>query len=203
MKAMTSIRAAEAPASNVWPLLGLVAAIFVWLQADDMTQRAHDVQNQLGAAAKRVSRGSAQDVEAKRAELRQVEALRQAMMQRLQSDESEQMTRAKLVFELRQKCNAIPLACQVRLADLSNAEDLKRRAADTSAEMSLESIGVSRARAVLSGAFKPQELLSLYAAFAEDPTAQWKINGLLVKGNSYELDVERLVLRQKKASNDD
>lgn len=182
--------------ANLWPLLSIIAAIFLWLGADELRQRVQETEQQLSSAAKRVSRGSPQEVAARQNEARRIEARRQSLAQRLSSAESEQMTRAKLVFELRQKCNAVPVACQVRLADLSNAASLKRGAAEADAELSLEGLGVSRARAVLSGNFKAGELIGLYKAFAQDPDAQWKVNALLVKGTSFELDLERLVLRQ-------
>jgi len=182
--------------ANLWPLLSIIAAIFLWLGADELRQRVQETEQQLTSAAKRVSRGSPQEVAARQNEAKRIEARRQSLAQRLSSSESEQMTRAKLVFELRQKCNAVPVACQVRLADLSNAATLKRRAAEADAELSLEGLGVSRARAVLSGNFKSSELIGLYKAFAQDPDAQWKVNALLVKGTSFELDLERLVLRQ-------
>lgn len=182
--------------ANLWPLLSIIAAIFLWLGADELSQRVQETELQLASAAKRVSRGSPQEVAARQTEAKRIEARRQSLAQRLSSSESEQMTRAKLVFELRQKCNAVPVTCQVRLADLSNAETLKRRAAESDAELSLEGLGVSRARAVLSGNFKSSELIDLYKTFAQDPDAQWKVNALLVKGSSFELDLERLVLRQ-------
>ena len=182
--------------ANLWPLLSIIAAIFLWLGADELRQRVQETEQQLTSAAKRVSRGSPQEVAARQNEAKRIEARRQSLAQRLSSSESEQMTRAKLVFELRQKCNAVPVACQVRLADLSNAATLKRRAAEADAELSLEGLGVSRARAVLFGNFKSSELIGLYKAFAQDPDAQWKVNALLVKGTSFELDLERLVLRQ-------
>ena len=190
------ISRSDAPSSNLWPLLSTIAAILLWLGADELHQRVRETEVQIAAAAKRVSRGSPEEVAARQRQAQQTQARRQGLAQRLASDETEQMTRAKLVFELRQKCNAVPLACQVRLADLSSAETLKQRATEADADLSLEGLGVSRARAVLSSNFKSNELLDLYKTFAQDPEAQWKVNALVVKGNSFELDVERLVLRQ-------
>jgi hypothetical protein len=186
----------ETSASNLWPLLSMIAAIIMWWGADELRQRVRETDVQLASAAKRVSRGSAQEVSAQQDEARRVEVKRRNLAERLASGESEQMTRAKLVFDLRQKCHAVPLVCQVRLADLSSAESLRQRATDTAGELSLETLGISRARAVLSGNFKSGELLGLYTTFAQDVDAQWKINALVVKGNSFELDVERLILRQ-------
>lgn len=192
----TSSSAPEAPPSNLWPLLSVIAAILMWLGADILRERVLETEAQITAASARMSRGSLQEITKREDEVRQLEAKRQSLAQRLASGETEQMTRAKLVFELRQKCNAVPVVCQIRLADLSNAESSRQRSSATNEEPDLEALGISRARAVLSGSFKSGELLGLYSVFAQDESSQWKVNALLVKGNSFELDVERLVMRQ-------
>ena len=107
----------EAP-SNVVALLGFIAAILLWWGADELRVRVREADSQVASAAKRVSRGSANEVAARQRESLALDATRHSLSARLASDESEQMTRAKLVFELRQKCNAVPVSCQVRLADM-------------------------------------------------------------------------------------
>lgn len=187
----------ETSSSNVLPLLSVIASIFLWLGADELQGYTRELEVQMSSAAKRVSRGSPEEVEAQRAQAARLDMARQALLHRLASRESEQMTRAKLVYELRQKCNAVPVACQVRLADLTSAASLRAGAGNAGDEVTLEGLGVSKARSVLSGSFKTDELFGLYRTFANDADAQWRINAIVVKGNTFEFDVERLVLRSE------
>ena len=193
MQAQTS----PALPSNVLPLLSVIAAIFLWLGADELQGRVRENEVQIGSALKRIGRASPQEMASRQSEAQRLDTIRENLLQRLRSPESEQMTRAKLVFELRQKCNAVSLACQIRLADLTSAETLKKTGITKDSEVSLEGLGVSRARAILTGSFKTTELLDLYTVFAEDPDAQWRVNAIVVKGSEFEFDVERLVLREQ------
>lgn len=183
----------------MWLLLAITAAILMWLGADELRAREATLRQQVETAHMRIERSSPAALEARQAEARRLGAERQAILERLRSDEDEQMTRARLVFELRQKCDAVPVVCRVRLADLSVGLAAARSpgAAASSAGGTggdLESLGVGRARAVLSGSFKDDELMRLYRLFGGDARYQWRLNAAVVRSNNFELDVERLVL---------
>ncbi len=179
--------------SSTWPLVGFVAAILLWLGADELKNGSQELKAQLGLAERRIQHGSPEELALQRRNAQQLEAARQQLLTRLASNESEQMTRAKLVYELRQKCNAVPTSCQIRLAELTSTSGVKREV-DANGDPTLESLGIRRARAILSGSFQTDELMRLYRQFTEDTQAQWRLNSVVVKGNEYELDIERLVL---------
>ncbi len=195
---------------RTWGLLAITAAIVLWLGADELRGHTAQLKQQIGSAQKRIERSSPEALEARRAEARLLVEERKAILARLKTDENEQMTRARLVYELRQKCDAVPVVCRVRLADLSvglatraNPGTSATAPAGTPSPkeaVGLEALGVGRARAVLSGSFKDDELMSLYRQFAQDGSYQWRLNAAVVKANNFEFDVERLVLYDSSAA---
>ncbi len=185
---------------RVWLLAAITGAILLWLGADEMQSRQPLLRQQIEQARKRIERSSPAALEARKAEARQLADERRAILDRLKSDEDEQMTRARLVYELRQKCDEVPIVCRVRLADLSvglvsaRAGGGAASTPGTGASGDVEALGVGRARAVLSGSFKDEELMALYRSFGDDTRYQWRLNAVVVRNNNFELDVERLVL---------
>ncbi|RZJ06916.1 MAG: hypothetical protein EOP39_17810 [Rubrivivax sp.] len=181
---------------RLWLLVAITSAILLWLGADELKSRQPMLRQQVDQAIKRIERSSPGALEARKAEARQLADERRAILDRLKSDENEQMTRARLVYELRQKCDAVPVVCRVRLADLSVGLASARAPAGAASAggSDVEALGVGRARAVLSGTFKDEELMSLYRSFGEDTRYQWRLNATVVRNNNFELDVERLVL---------
>lgn len=198
---MADMSLSTGQARRIWLLVAITSAILLWLGADELQQRQPLLRQQVDQALKRIERSSPAALEARKAEARQLADERRAILDRLKSDEDEQMTRARLVYELRQKCDAVPVVCRVRLADLSVGLAAARAAgAASAAGGDLEALGVGRARAVLSGSFKDDELMALYRSFGEDPRYQWRLNAAVVRNNNFELDVERLVLYSQPGS---
>jgi len=186
---------------RVWLLLAVTTTILMWLGADELRQRTQLLQQQLTSAHKRIDRSSPQALETRRAEARRLAEMRRAILARLRTVDSEQMTRARLVYDLRKNCDAVPIVCRVRLAELSvglqpssNSAVNSPTSNATTEAVGLDALGVGRARAVLSGTFKGDDLMALYRGFADDENLQWKLNSLVVRGTGFELDVERLVL---------
>ncbi|MBB2484218.1 hypothetical protein H5407_03155 [Mitsuaria sp. WAJ17] len=177
-------------------LIGMVFAILCWWKADELQSTIQGLNSRMAQAQKRIARATPEALAQRQQEARSLTQLRERTLASLRTNENQHMTRARLIYDLRQKCDAVPLTCQVRLADLS--ESLKsmksgQTGAD-SAPASLDALGVGRARAVVMTTFKGGELDALLGQFNTDSTAQWRVNGLVIRNNGVELDIERLVL---------
>ncbi len=177
-------------------LIGMVLAILCWWKADELEATLQGLSTRAVQAQKRIERATPEALAQRQQEARSLAELRERTLASLRTNENQHMTRARLIYDLRQKCDAVPVTCQVRLADL--AESLKTvKSAPTGADnapASLDALGVGRARAVLTTTFKAGELDALLDLFNTDASAQWRINGLVIRNNTVELDVERLVL---------
>lgn len=188
-------------------LLGAIAALLLFVWADDLEGKVSAVQQQIAMTAKLVRHSPAQSLaDAKRAMIA-AKANREAIEARLSADESPQLARARIGQSLRLKCAATgAVACAVRLAEdsLGQAGSVPSAAGGattpptagstsrpTAAAGGLESLGISKSRAIVSGSFQRNELTDLTLALASDREALWRINGISIKGNSFELDVER------------
>lgn len=180
--------------AGLWRLIALAAAICLWVGADELRLMTEPLELQQQAAAARVQRGSAVEISARKEEARLLEAARQQLQARLLNGDSDQMVRAKLVYDLRQKCELAHLSCTIRLAEQTGSANLSASQQGKAGD-ELAALGVARARAILQGSFKTDEVQALYQGFATDTSMQWKVNGVVVKGNSFEMDVERLVMR--------
>ena len=102
------------------------------------------------------------------------------------------IARAQAVFTLRELCTAsLATVCQVRLSDEISTGAAKAAATAASGAATLPGLGVAKARAVVSGNFQDAEMERLVRSLQRDPKHHWRINGVLVRNNSFELDVER------------
>lgn len=183
-------------------LLGIVAALLLWLLADDYRARLPDLQQRLGLAQRLAGRGPVQSLAQAQADAAAAQRRRAAIEQRLRTADSAQMTRARLGHELRALCaTAGAQNCAVRLAEQSRPQDARSTgstgaapsatAAGLPPTATLEALGISSNRATVSGIFARNELERLVASLLADRDAYWRINGLSVRGTNFELDVER------------
>jgi sugar-specific transcriptional regulator TrmB len=181
-------------------LLCVAAAVVVWTLADDQRAKLPSLVQQLKTAQGLLDRMQGDGSAAAEATARGLRDQRQAWQQRLASTDNEAVARAQAVHTLRQACiDALATQCTVRLSDevaaRGPAVPATGNAAGTAA--TLDALGIRKARAVVSGAFQTQELETLVAALQNDPRHHWRINGLQVRGNAFDLDVERHFIEQR------
>ena len=175
-------------------LVGIIAAILLWYAAENLRERLPPLTQQLKAAATLVQRGSSPELSGLKSEASKARSERMAIEFRMRSDDTEQMARARLVFDLRQRCGiAKLLGCSVRLSDETSASRTPPVVDKTSrdGESTLESIGINKARAIVSGTFNGDDFVTLINTLRDDGAALWRVNGFVVRGNTFELDVER------------
>lgn len=178
---------------NVQALLALVAAILLWTWGEDLRAELPALQQQVRQALRVVERDSRQELQAAQASSRTAAAQRVALERRLASTDDEQTLRAQTVYDLRRRCaEARVVACVVRLSEAGAAtggsKDSSPRTGGTPA---LERLGIVKARAIVSGTFQNDEMLAMYRSLMADPDAVWRLNGVVVRNNAFELDVER------------
>lgn len=185
-------------------LLAIALAILLWMAADECRTRLADVRSQVELAERAAARSGAAD-QARRLEatVGKAQAQRAVLMDQLRTDESAQIIRAKALYDLRRACEASGAAvCSVRLADDTlvsgpatrrPAEPGRNATAGNPSETmaTLDELGVQKSRAIITGGFQSDEIVTLATRLNSDPTARWRINGLTVRGTNFELDVER------------
>jgi hypothetical protein len=199
-------QSADGSASLMPALLCVVGAILLWLAADDLRERLAPLTQQIRSAetlAKRAATGP--DNEAfLRQTAESAAKQRTEIEKRLLTEESSPLVRARMVYDLRQRCAAaLAQNCSVRLSEDSPSQVSGTTPAPTGAGIAtpkrppvLDDLGIVKSRAVIYGSFQNTELVTLANGLTKDPTAHWRINGLVVKGNVFELDVERHLRQQ-------
>lgn len=190
-----ALPADAAPASHLPALILLVVAITGWSFGSDWRDEVPALKQQVGTAAKVAGRTSGVELEALRADARRLADERAGLEARLRSNDSEQTVRARLVNDLREQCLQTGAAnCVVRLADEALAPSSAVRAQKAQAGDSnptLDDLGIRRARALVSGSFAADEPMRLVDALQGDRKAVWRLNGVVVRGNTFEIDAER------------
>lgn len=184
--------------SSLMPaLLCVVATILLWVAAEDAREKLTPLQLQIRSASALYQRAaSAQGNEAQLKQLAErAQQDRRALETRLLTEESPQLVRAKMVYDLRQRCAAtLAQNCGVRLSEDSTSATGQALAVSSKAPARLpvlDDLGIVKSRAIVNGSFQKDELLQIANSLSADPAAQWRINGVTVKGNVFELDVER------------
>lgn len=190
-------------------LVGVLLAMVFWLLADDAREKLEAVESQAdatGMTSRRLAVGD--QIGDLKERLRRTRVEKDMLTARLQTMESAQMVRARLIFDLRQKCAATgATACSVRLADDSIGASKPNAAGDNSVtpaisasreggQPRLADLGVLKARAIVSGQFQGNEVSEFSKHLDDDPTAHWRINGLVVRDRSFEFDVERHIIEK-------
>jgi len=189
-----------ASASQLPALLAIVAAIIGWLVGSEWQAAVPPVQQQLQAAARLAGRSSPEQLDDVSRNAEQLAAARATLERRLSSGESEQLVRAKLVQTLRDRCSeSLATQCIVKLADdarqaRSDAPTQRgsppARLGRENGAAALEDLGIRRARALVSGGFTNDEPLRLVKALQDDAQQVWRLNGVVIRGNTFEVDVE-------------
>ncbi|MBB5204491.1 hypothetical protein HNQ51_001805 [Inhella inkyongensis] len=187
---MNKVSLSQAP-SRLLSLLCLLIGIVAWAGADELAQQTAVLSASAKQLVTRINRANPSELEARTLRTQELASERSRVFSKLETQDTEQMVRAQLIYSLREHCNTIPITCQVRLADLSQTLNTKDPKDNQSADM--KSLDIGRARAIISGTFKPDELQRLYHAFINDQRFQWKINAIVVRNNTFEFDIERLV----------
>lgn len=202
--------AAATPPNRLPALLAVVVAIVLWVAGDELADRVKAQDERLAAASLVARRSSdATDLNRLKQDAETARTQRRALEDKLRSDDDLQLVRAKMVYELRQKCAAAGVSgCNVRLSEDANAATGQAGTgaglaapprpnagtvpgAGTAEGASLAKLGVQRVRATLSGSFRDREFVNLSNGLVGETKAQWRINGLVVRAASFELDVER------------
>ncbi len=187
----------------LWPLLAIAAALVCWSVGEDWRQEMTPLTQQLKSASALGGRGQPQEIEALRRQVEQAGRQRQAIEVQLKSEVDLEMVRAYLNADLRRLClDSLAKNCMVRLADTATASRPAPGAAPTTSAanattpgpVGLASLGVMGARATVSGLFETDEPIRLLKLLSQDTGRTWRTNGVVVRGNSFEVDVERLVL---------
>jgi hypothetical protein len=194
-------------------LLAIAAAIVCWTFGEDWRQEMTPLSQQLKTVSALAGRGSPQEIEALRKQTKDASGQRAAIENRLKSDGDLELVRAHLNADLRRFClDSLAKNCVVRLADDSLANRTGPTAAATppvtsggtsagtepaaaaTASGGLEALGVLRARGTVTGIFEADEPVHLLNLLQQDSQRTWRVNGVVVRGNSFEMDLERLVL---------
>lgn len=200
----------RAGSSSPWlpALLALVVALLAWTLGDEFRARLAAVEQQIRTVSKLGDRDPASKLAAAQRDADQARQERAAIEQRLQTGESAQVSRARLGQDLRRLCQASAAqSCAVRLSELSatpatpvttapfpgapGVQPSQTGLREASGARNLEGLGLAKGRAVVSGLFSNKELTDFVTSLARDPGVTWRINGVLVRGNAFEVDVER------------
>jgi hypothetical protein len=186
----------------LWPLVAIAAALVCWSVGEDWRQEMTPLTQQLKSASALGGRGQPQEIEALRRQVEQAGRQRQAIEAKLKSEVDLELVRAYLNADLRRLCvDSLAKNCVVRLADTALASRPGPGAAPTNpGSGGLASLGVMGARATVSGLFETDEPIRLLKSLGQDAGRTWRTNGVVVRGNSFEVDVERLVLTPATAS---
>jgi hypothetical protein len=174
-------------------LSGWAIALLLWTYSDQIQHEHEALEQRLVPLAGRSAELRSADLATARRDADAAAEQRKVLEQRLRVEQSEQLMRASVLYELRNACAAAGVkACSVRLSDTSAV-------AGTSVEGSsrnvgaggLAALGISRARAIVSGNLVADELEKLFAILGEQRDAVWRVNSFNVRNSSFELDVER------------
>lgn len=180
-------------------LVSLALAVLLWWLGQGWYEDRQALSDQAATTRRLLAHRDSESAESLQAQRRDSTARRQALSQRLGSVESQEMARAGLVYEVRQRCYEIKLNCEIRLAEavgpaiavpVAKASDSRAQGSDLLAELGIQTI-----RAVVTGTLSGQEAVALADIFQRDPQHQWKINRIQFKGKTFEMDVERMLMR--------
>jgi hypothetical protein len=190
----------------MWPLLAVAASIVCWSVGEDWRQELIPLTQQLKSASALAKRGPPQEILALRQRAQTAARQRHEIELQLKAEGDLELVRAYLNSDLRRVClDSLAKNCAVRLADDSLTDrattpSSPAGSAKAGGTAGSNSLGILRARATVSGLFDTDEPMRLLKLLSQDSGRVWRTNGVLVRGNSFEVDVERLVLVPATAS---
>lgn len=200
---------ADAARSSLLPALsGVLLAIGFWMLADIAHEDLKGVESQVSSVQRTANRVSdTGEMISLQTSLENAKTEKAALTARLKTTEPAQMIRAKIVYDLRQKCAATGASvCSVRLADDTIAASGTAKGSNTGSGVSpaagtvdenklkLIDLGIQKARAIVSGSFQNDEIAEFARRLLADQAARWRINGVVVRGTTFEYDVERHII---------
>lgn len=192
------------------PLIGIAVALGCWMLADSVREQTLQLANELPAQNAQTVRNATEAMARMQARAATAHRERTEIEQALQVDEPLPLLETRFVHTLRQRCLAAGAqSCVVKFSGPATRSSALPPAATagtgtgargsladkTDAVVSLEDLGLAKARAIVSGTFQTKELLDFVASIRNDRTQHWRINGVVVRANNFELDVE-LLLRE-------
>lgn len=202
------------------PLVGIALALACWMVAEEVRDRTVRLADELPAQNPQTVRSAAEALARMQARAATARKDRAAIEQALLADEPLPLVETRFVHTLRQRCLAAGVqSCVVKFSGPvsrsssgppatgpagripGSAAPGPRAALEDQADavVSIEDLGLAKARAIVSGSFQTTELLDFAASLRRDTRQHWRINGLVVKANNFELDVE-LLLREPAAT---
>lgn len=185
-------------------LLAVLLMMALWLVAEEAQDEYRQLSSRIGAARLAAARGGEQArAESLQQQLETARRERAELTDRLFTNDSVQMIRARMVYDLRQMCEATGASgCTVRLADdslgVQDAPPGSSGSASSPAPATLASLGVQKARAIVSGSFQKSEPVELSRRLNRADDAVWRVRGFLVRGSTFEIDVERHLMTQRR-----
>ena len=203
---MATAAGASSDVNRLPALLGVAAALGLWMGGEALQEQVQRQQQRLESAARTVLPRTAQSLPDAERGAAQAREDRVDIEQRLQTTEPLSFVQARVIHELRQLCSAEGIqGCSVKFFDEPARNDLRasapRPAADkaSAAAASLADLGLGRARAIVSGTFQDQEFRRLLDKLAQrSAPGLWRVTGLVVRNNTFEIDAE-LILRPASA----
>ncbi len=179
-------------------LLGLAAVALLWWVADGWSRDRETLGQQI-ATTHRLLQAAPQgagDYSALEARQQSLKLARTAWQERLADDADLQLVRARMFYDIRQRCYEVKLNCIIRLSEIEASGKGGSKATPDS-EDGLSKLGVSRVRATVSGSLGEQELADMLRAFTQDKTRVWRFNRIQIKGRAFEIDLERHVVAKR------
>lgn len=194
-------------ASNRLPLLlGVAAALGLWMAGEAMQERVKAQEQQLASTSQTVLPRAARSLPEAERSAADARQRRSEIEAKLNSSEPVAFIQAKVVHDLRQRCTAEGIqGCVVKYADEALRTEQRpataatagaaRPAADKASAATVAELGLGKARAVISGTFQDLEFRRFLAKLvqAQGQDGLWRINGLVVRNNTFEIDAELIV----------
>lgn len=195
----------DSPSKRLPLLLGVAAALGLWMAGDAMQQRVKAQEQELANSSQAVLPRAARSLPEAEGSAAAVRQRRSDIESMLTSSDPVAFVQAKVVHDLRLRCQAEGIqGCVVKYADDALRAEQRtpaatpnaaRPAADKASAASVAELGLGKARAVISGTFQDLEFRRFLAKLVRstDQGGLWRINGLVVRSNTFEIDAELIV----------
>ncbi|WP_418316459.1 hypothetical protein [Piscinibacter sakaiensis] len=184
-------------------LIGIAAALAIWMLAQPVVDEAHSLRQQIGIAGSTRSLSGDEALLDLEALAREAAGRRAAIEARLQTVDPPAIAHAKVLHDLRQRCAAAGIQnCAVKYVDDAVQTGTQRPSAQpanadgSAAPTTLVSLGLARSKAVISGQFQDVEFRNLVNDLERQDNVVWRLTGLTVRANRFDLDAELITRGQ-------
>lgn len=187
-------------------LLGVAAALGLWMAGETLQERVKAQEQQIASTSQAVLPRAARSLPEAERSAADARQRRSEIEARLNNSEPVAFVQAKVVHDLRQRCTAEGIqGCVVKYADdalrpeqrppAATSPGAARPAADKASAASVAELGLGKARAVISGTFQDLEFRRFLTKLGQGKGegGLWRINGLVVRNNTFEIDAELIV----------